>query len=165
MRAATPFLQTGRLLLRQWRESDLQPFAALNADPDVMRFFPAPLSRVESDALARRLQRGIAERGFGLWAAEAHFTPAVEIGWRFAREFWGNGYATEAAGAVMEYAFAQLSLTEGVSFTSRSNARSRRVMARIGMTHRAEDDFDHPLIAPGHPLRAHVLYRRARGSG
>jgi RimJ/RimL family protein N-acetyltransferase len=173
-------LPTERLLLRQWREDDLEPFAAMNADPEVMRFFPAPLTREESDGLARALQAEIAGRGWGLWAVEvlddgafagfvgitepsfeAHFTPAVEIGWRLARESWGRGYATEAARAALAFAFDELGLPEIVSFTSVGNEPSRRVMERLGMRHDPADDFDHPRVAPG-PLRRQVLYRLGR---
>ena len=142
---------------------DFEPFAKLNADPEVMHFFDAPLTRELSDALAKRAERGIAERGWGLWAAEvvessrfigfvglaeprfdAHFTPAVEVGWRLSRNQWGNGYATEGARAALAFAFDELGLDEVVSFTSVVNERSRRVMERLGMTHDPTDDFDHP---------------------
>ncbi len=167
--------------MRKWRESDLEPFAALNADPEVMRRFPAPLTRAESDAFAAREQTLIAERGWGLWAVElvdgsafvgfvglarapfeAHFTPAVEVGWRLAREQWGKGYATEGARAAIAFGFEDLNLDEIVSFTTVGNGRSRRVMERLAMTHDEADDFDHPRLAPGHPLRRHVLYRLRR---
>lgn len=174
-------LRTRRLRLRQWRESDREPFAALNADAEVMAYFPAPLGRSESDALAAREERLIAERGFGLWAVElagtssfigmvglaeprfeAHFTPALEIGWRLDRRHWGRGYAGEAAGAALDYGFRELGRTEIVALTTAANGRSRRLMERLGMTRAAEDDFEHPLLAPGDPLRPHVLYRLAR---
>jgi RimJ/RimL family protein N-acetyltransferase len=173
-------LQTTRLVLRQWREGDFESFAALNADPEVMRFFPAPVTREESDALGRRAERDIAERGWGLWAVEvkesaafigfvglaepsfdAHFTPAVEVGWRLARDQWGNGYATEAARAATAFGFDELGLDEIVSFTSVVNEPSRRVMERLGMTHDPREDFDHPSVSDG-PLRRHVLYRLRR---
>lgn len=174
-------LRTARLLLRQWRDSDLEPFAALNADPEVMRHFPSVLTRAESDALALGARALISSRGWGLWAVEvvesapfigfvglaqprfdAHFTPAVEIGWRLAREHWGSGYATEGARAVVATAFDELGLDELVSFTTVANAASRRVMERLEMTHDPADDFEHPLLAPGHPQRPHVLYRLRR---
>ncbi len=173
-------LRTHRLVLRQWRDGDLETFATLNADPETMRYFPAPLTREESDRLAERARARIAERGWGLWAVEvvggdpfvgfvglaepsfdAHFTPAVEIGWRLAREHWGHGYATEAARAVAAFAFDELRLDEIVSFTSAINERSRRVMERLGMTHNPADDFEHPALPAG-PLRLHVLYRLRR---
>ena len=172
-----PGLRTERLALRQWRDDDLGPFAALNADPEVMEHFPATLSRAESDAFVERMRAGIEERGFGLWAVEvvetgefagfvglaeprfdAHFTPAVEIGWRLGRAHWGRGYATEAARAAAAFAFDELRLAELVSFTAAVNGRSRRVMERLGMTHDPADDFDHPNVPEG-PLRRHVLYR------
>lgn len=171
-------LSTSRLWLRQWRPSDLEPFAALNADPHVMEFMPGRLSRAESDALVKRSQTEIDLRGFGFWAAElresgqfigfvglhaasfeAHFTPCVEIGWRLARASWSHGYATEAARACLQLAFERLALPEVVAFTVPANTRSRAVMERLGMTHTAGDDFEHPRLPPGHPLRRHVLYR------
>jgi RimJ/RimL family protein N-acetyltransferase len=172
-------LRTERLLLRQWRDDDFEPFAALNGDPEVMRHFPRTLSRAESDALAERQRTLIAERGWGLWAVEApegfigfvglseprfeeHFTPAVEVGWRLARHGWRKGYATEAARAAVAYGFGELALDEIVSFTAVVNDRSRGVMERLGMTYDPDDDFDHPALAEGDPLRRHVLYRLKR---
>jgi RimJ/RimL family protein N-acetyltransferase len=174
-------LTTARLLLRPWREADLASFAALNADPAVMAFFPEPLERDASDALARRLADDLARRGYGFWALEvpgqadfigfvglsvpsfpAHFTPCVEIGWRLAREHWGQGYATEAARAALAFGFRRLALAEIVSFTAEGNQPSRRVMERLGMTRSPSDDFAHPLLPEGHPLRKHVLYRLTR---
>jgi RimJ/RimL family protein N-acetyltransferase len=169
-------LRTERLLLRGWRESDLEPFARLNADPQVMRYFPAPLSREESDTLAERIATSLTERSWGLWAVErdgvflgftglavprfeAPFTPAVEIGWRLARAAWGFGYATEAATAVLRFASEELRLDSVVSFTAVENRRSRAVMERIGMVHDEAGDFDHPAIPAPSPLRRHVLYR------
>jgi RimJ/RimL family protein N-acetyltransferase len=174
-------LQTERLCLRRWLPSDRASFAALNADPRVMEYFPAPLSRHESDALVTRIEAHFAEHGFGLWAVEiphvvpfagfiglaiprftAHFTPCVEIGWRLAAAHWGQGYATEGARAVLRFGFETLGLNEIVSFTVPANHRSRRVMERIGMHHNPADDFDHPALPEGHPLRRHVLYRCTR---
>jgi RimJ/RimL family protein N-acetyltransferase len=176
-----PTLQTDRLRLREWRDSDLAPFAALNADPCVMGHFPRPLDGAESDAVVMRIRDHFARHGFGLWAVEvpgvaefvgfvglsvpsfeAHFMPCVEIGWRLAQEFWGRGYATEAARAALEFGFHNLGLTEIVSFTVPANLRSRAVMERIGMSHSEADDFDHPSIPSGHPLRRHVIYRIGR---
>lgn len=176
-------LRTPRLVLRQWRDADLEPFAALNADPEVMRHFPAPLTRHESDALAERERMLIAERGWGRWAVElldsgafigfvglaeprfdAHFTPAVEVGWRLAREHWGSGHASDGARAAIAFAFDDLGLGEIVSFATVGNDRSRRVMERIGMSYDAADDFEHPALPPGDPLRPHVLYRLRRPS-
>jgi RimJ/RimL family protein N-acetyltransferase len=174
-------LRTRRLALRQWRETDREPFAALNADLEVMRYFPAPLNPGQSEELAERERSRIAERGWGLWAVEViadasfvgfiglaepafeeHFTPAVEVGWRLAREHWRSGYAIEGARAAVAFGFRELDLPEIVSFTTTTNQRSRRVMERLGMTHDGADDFDHPLLAPNHPLAPHVLYRLIR---
>lgn len=171
-------LRTDRLVLRRWRPADLAPFAALNADPEVMEHFPSTLDRAASDALAAAADAGFDERGFGLWAVEvaatgafigftglavprfeAHFTPVVEVGWRLARPAWGHGYATEAATAALDDAFGRLGLAEVVSFTAVPNARSQAVMRRLGMTHDPGDDFDHPNLPAGHRLRRHVLYR------
>jgi RimJ/RimL family protein N-acetyltransferase len=174
-------LRTERLLLRQWRDEDLEPFAELNADPETMRYFPAPPLRVESDTLAERARQHIEAEGWGLWAVEVaggasfvgfvglarpsfeeHFTPAVEVGWRLARAHWGCGYATEAGRAALAYGFEELALAEIVSFTSRLNRPSWRVMERLGMSHDPADDFEHPGVPAGNPLRPHVLYRLSR---
>jgi RimJ/RimL family protein N-acetyltransferase len=174
-------LRTPRLVLRHWRPSDRAPFAAMNADPAVMAHFPAPLTAAESDALADAIAAHHAARGFGLWALEipgvtpfagfvglsvpgfaAPFAPCVEIGWRLAAAHWGHGYATEAARAVLAHAWDALRLDEVVSFTTAGNDRSRAVMTRLGMRYDPADDFDHPRLPPGHPLRRHVLYRVAR---
>ncbi|MGP0062620.1 MAG: GNAT family N-acetyltransferase [Isosphaeraceae bacterium] len=174
-------IRTPRLMLRPWRDDDLPPFAAMNADARVMEFFPKPLDRPESDLLADRIRDHFARLGFGFWAVEVpgladfigfvglavprfetHFTPCVEIGWRLAYSHWGFGYATEAARAALDFGFRQLALEEIVSFTVPVNLRSRRVMEQIGMTHAPADDFDHPSLPEGHPLRRHVLYRLAR---
>ena len=177
-----PFeIRTPRLLIRSWRDEDFEPFAAMNADPRVMEFFPVTLSREESQTRFTRGGARIAERGYGFWPVEvvggapfvgivglgdpdfpAHFQPAVEIGWRLAAEHWGRGYATEAAGAALAYGFERLGLSEIVSFTTGANVRSRRVMEKLGMRRLPADDFLHPLIPEGHPLRPHVLYRLAR---
>jgi RimJ/RimL family protein N-acetyltransferase len=168
-------LRTERLLLRQWRDEDRAPFAALNADPIVMEHFPSTMTREASDAFVDFNIATIAERGWGLWAVEANgefigfvglnepqFRSGVEIGWRLAHGAWGHGYATEAARAVLEFAFAELGLDEVISFTTVENRRSRRVMERIGMTHDPADDFDHPNVTDAR-VRPHVLYRLARG--
>ena len=177
---AEVILSTARLRLREWRPEDLPAFAAMNADPRVMEFYPKPLAAEESNAMAGRIQRHIAERGFGLWAVEAPgvadflgyvglsvpayetaFTPCVEIGWRLGAASWGQGYATEAARAALAHGFGTLELREIVSFTVPANRRSRAVMERLGMTRDPSEDFDHPLLPEGHPLRRHVLYRLA----
>lgn len=174
-------LKTKRLILRPWKEEDLEPFAQLNADPRVMEYFPSALSREESNQMAKRMQTKIEERGWGWWAVSVpgiaefigfiglnnvdkstlpvHFTPAVEIGWRLAFDYWGKGYATEGARAALQYGFEMLNLNEIVSFTAMQNIRSRRIMEKIGMHHNSKDDFDHPKLPEGHWLRRHVLYR------
>lgn len=169
-------LRTGRLLLRAWRPEDRQPFAALNADPEVMQRMPRALTRAESDAFADAIEAEFEECGYGLWAVEvpgeaafagyvglhratfaADFTPAVEIGWRLDRPLWGRGYATEAAREVLRVAFDEIGLDEVVSFTSIGHEKSRAVMERIGL--RRVGEFDHPHLPEGHRLRRHVLYR------
>jgi len=173
-----PVLTTERLRLRLWEDRDLEPFAALNADPRVMEFFPKRLGRAESNALAKRIVEGFVERGYGLWALEvpgvadfigfvglsvptfeAHFTPCVEVGWRLAVPHWGKGYATEGAKVALAFGFYELGAEEIVAFTAPANKPSRRVMERLGMTHAPADDFEHPGLPEGHPLRQHVLYR------
>jgi RimJ/RimL family protein N-acetyltransferase len=174
-------LTTHRLTLRPWRESDRKPFARMNADPRVMEFFAARLSREESDTMVDRIETHFREHGFGLWAAElrrdgafvgfvglnipsyqAPFTPCVEVGWRLAAEHWGQGLATEGAQAVVGYGFQTFGFREIVATTVPPNTRSRRVMEKLGMTHDSADDFDHPWLPEGHPLRRNVLYRLRR---
>ncbi len=171
-------LRTLRLLLRPWRDEDMDAYAALNADSRVTAHFPWPITREESDAGAGRIRAHFAEHGFGFWAVEvpgvepfvgfvglgwvtwsAPFTPCVEIGWRLAPAVWGQGYATEGARAVVRFAFGGLALREIVALTAPANLRSRRVMEKLGMTHDPADDFDHPRIPAGNPVRRHVLYR------
>jgi len=171
-------LETERLILRDWRESDADPFAGMNSDASVMEFFPAPLSRQESDLSLERIKAHFHNHGFGLFAAElrrnpgfigfiglsvpdfrTHFTPCLEIGWRLAAEHWNQGLATEGARRVAQYAFENLCARELVSFTVPANLRSRRVMEKLGMTYDPADDFEHPKLPEGHPLRRHVLYR------
>jgi RimJ/RimL family protein N-acetyltransferase len=165
-------------VLRAWRDEDLAPFAAMNADPRVMEHFPSVLTREESDAMVGRIRAAMEKNGFGFWAVEvpgvadfvgfiglsipsfaAPFMPCVEIGWRIAVEHWDKGIATEGARAALDAAFGELGLSEVVSFTVTGNTRSRRVMERLGMRHDAREDFDHPNVPEGHPLRRHVLYR------
>jgi RimJ/RimL family protein N-acetyltransferase len=171
-------LSSARIRLRRWRDDDREAFAAMNSDARVMAFFRSHLSRVESDAMADRIQAHFSKHGFGLWAVEVlgvapfvgfaglvvtqfstHFTPCVEVGWRLAFEHWGHGYATEAARLALGYGFTTLALSEIVSFTSATNYRSRAVMERLGMRRDPADDFDYPGLPEGHPLQAHVLYR------
>ena len=173
-------LRTERLILRRWVSEDRKPFADMNSDPEVMKYFPGMLSRKESDELADRIEEHFFTHGFGLWVVEicdltsfagfvgllvptfeAKFNPCVEIGWRLARAYWGHGYATEAASATLAFGFDELGLDQIVSFTVPGNARSRRVMEKLGMTHNPRDDFDHPSLPEG-PLRRHVLYRKFR---
>lgn len=177
-----PILKSERLILRPWRESDVAPFAALNADPLVMEHFPATLTRAETEAMVERVRAEMARHGFGWFAAEvpgvapfigfiglwapsfaAPFTsiqnPIVEVGWRLAKEFWGQGYATEGARACLRFGFDDLGLKEIVSFTATTNLPSQKVMQRLGMTHDPADDFDHPSLSKGHRLERHVLYR------
>jgi ribosomal-protein-alanine N-acetyltransferase len=168
-------------MLRRWLPQDLAPFAQLNADPEVMRFFPQPLTVTEVEALITRIETHFDRHGFGFWAVElrttgdfigcielniptfdAPFTPTVEIGWRLARRFWGQGYATEGAIAALGFGFDVLNLWEIVAFTAQINQRSIAVMERIGMHRNPEDDFDHPALPSGHHLQRHVLYRRSR---
>jgi RimJ/RimL family protein N-acetyltransferase len=168
-------VETPRLILRPWQPSDRAPFAALNADPRVMQFFPSTLTRDESDALAGRAEAFLAEHNFGVLAAElrdtgefigyiglwiptfdAHFTPCVEIGWRLAAAHWNRDLATEGAREILRHWSGPV-----VSFTTVANLPSRRVMEKLAFTHDPHDDFDHPRIPEGHPLRRHVLYRRS----
>jgi RimJ/RimL family protein N-acetyltransferase len=171
-------IETERLILRQWRDGDREAFAALNADPVVMEFFPATRTRAQADAVLDILIDHIGKHGFGFWALElretgenigftglqhtdleARFCPAVEIGWRLARPHWGKGYATEAARASLDVAFNALKLDEVVSFAVETNLRSRKVMERIGMVHQPEFDFAHPGIDPQSPIAPHAFYR------
>jgi RimJ/RimL family protein N-acetyltransferase len=177
-------LRTDRLLLRRWRDEDREPFAAMNADPDVMRYFPALLDRAASDAFVDRIEGLFETEGYGLWALESlseheflGFTgllpmpPGVpgegglEVGWRLRASAWGQGYATEAARAAVGLAFDEIRLdgaplAEIWSMTAVVNTPSRRVMERLGMTPYTE--FEHPKVPEGHPVRPHVLYRLLR---
>ena len=174
-------LRTDRLVLRRWRKSDRQPFARMNADPVAMEHLLSPLTGEESDAFVDRIERHFEDRGFGLWAVEippeapfigfvglqiprfdAHFMPAVEIGWRIDRSHWGRGLATEAARAALADGVDRMGLMGVVSFTIPANVRSIRVMEKLGMTHDPGDDFEHPGVPVGHPHRHHVLYRIRR---
>ena len=171
-------IETARLILRPWRDSDREPFARMTADPRVMEFYPSLLTREQSDAFIDRVQANLQRDGFTFLAAEiretgeligftglsiatfpAPFTPCVEVGWRLAAEHWGAGYATEAGRAALRFGFDELQLKEIVAFVAVPNIRSRRVAEKLGMTRDPADDFEYPLIAEGHPLRPHVLYR------
>lgn len=172
-------LLTERLMLRAFWDDDFARFAEINADPEVMRYFVKPLNRQESDALIARIMMHFAKHGFGLWAVEAPggvspligmvglstvpadlpCAPAVEIGWRLGRQWWGRGYATEAARAALRDGVERCGIKHFVSFTAVINTPSRAVMERLGMTRDPAEDFDHPRVPEGHPLRRHVLYR------
>jgi RimJ/RimL family protein N-acetyltransferase len=177
-------LHTERLILRDWRDDDIDPMTAMSQDPEVMEFFPKLLARDEVAAVIARVSAAIARDGFGFWAVErageligfcgisrvmfeAPFTPAVEIGWRFARSAWGHGYATEAARAALAFGWS-VGLSTVVAFLVPANRRSAAVAERIGMVRDVNGDFDHPNIAPdtisigGHPNRRHALYRLER---
>jgi RimJ/RimL family protein N-acetyltransferase len=176
-RTTIPELVTERLILRGFRDADREPFAALNGDPEVMRYFVRTLDRSASDERVDRILDGWQSDGYGLWAVERRADGAFlgftglanhdyldlpEIGWRFARVAWGNGYATEAARAALAWGFRVLAAPEIVSVTAVGNERSRAVMERLGMHRDPADDFPHPHIPDGHPLRAHVMYRLRR---
>jgi len=178
-------LGSPRVQLRYWTQADLPSFAAINSDARVVKYLPGPLSMAESNAMADRIQGHFTRHGFGLWAVElpgvtrfagfvglsvpsftAHFTPCVEVGWRLAPAYWGQGYATEAAGLALSFGFEQAGLDEIVSFTVPNNRASLRVMEKLGMHSvgegGAQEYFDHPNLPMGHRLRRHLLYRLAR---
>ena len=172
-----PTLETARLILRGFRESDLVSFAAMNADPRVMATIGPPLSREASENFAADINRRWQGQGLGLWAGEvsglcigfiglnvpsfeAPFTPCVEVGWRLSFDCWGKGYATEGGAAALAFGFKQRGLKEIVAFTAATNLRSAAVMRRLDMARNLDDDFDHPRIAAGDPLRRHILYRK-----
>jgi RimJ/RimL family protein N-acetyltransferase len=171
-------MHTERLIMRRWREEDREPFAVMNADPEVMEHFPAPLTREESDAFVGKIEEQFDRLGYSLWALEvresgefigftglalqtfeAPFLPAVEIGWRLARPAWGHGYASEAARRAVTYAVEETDLEGIISMTAVSNLRSQAVMRRLGMTRDPAEDFAHPRLPADHPLSPHVLYR------
>lgn len=174
-------LRGERVLLRDWRDEDLPAWAAMNADPEVRRYFPGVLTAEQADGEAERIRAHGAREGFTFWALEipgvadfagfvgllrtsieAHFTPCVEIGWRLATPCWGKGYASEAAQLALDYGFDTLGLDEIVAMTTLTNLPSQAVMQRLGMRRRVEDDFHHPRLAEDHPLRRHLLYRLQR---
>ena len=173
-------LITKRLLIRQWQDKDLPKFARLNADPHVMEYYPNTLDSQQSNLIAEKLKVLISDRGWGLWAVETlsdnkfigfaglheplyelPVSPCIETGWRLAREYWGNGYATEAANASINFGFEKLKLSEIYSFTSVANIKSRKVMERLKMTDQ-KMNFEHPIIPVASPLREHVLYKLSR---
>lgn len=164
-------------LLRQWIDSDLAAFAEMNADPEVMRYFLAPLTRTEAEETFQRLRTKIAQQGWGIWALEVDgalagmvglmapkwdlpFSPCVEVLWRLRKEFWGRGIAQAAAAQAIDYGFSKLKLEEIVAFTTVPNLRSIRLMERLGFKRDEQGDFDHPAVPEGHALRRHVLYRK-----
>ena len=180
----TGYIETERLYLRQWQASDFAIFAEMNADPEVMKYFPKSLSATVSDVIANKCQHLIKDNGWGFWAvslkdcseqshafigfvglnqthADMSFAPCVEIAWRLRKEFWGQGYATEAARASLYFAFTELVLDEVVAFTTVINQRSQLIMARIGMTD-MQGNFYHPALDANHPLAEHVLYKITR---
>ena len=174
-------LETDRLILRSWRESDLAPMLAINQDPKVCEYFPEIGNRDSTLVLIDRIIKHDEEHGYSLYAVEvkatnemigfiglmtpsfeAHFTPAIEIGWRLSSNHWNKGYATEGAKAVLRHAFTELNLDGVVSFTAVNNLASRRVMEKIGLKHNSKDDFDHPKLVEDSPLKRHVLYRLSK---
>lgn len=171
-------IETERLILRRWREEDLEPFSLMNSDVRVMEYFPKLLSQEETKAFIERISRHMDNHRYGLFACElketgkfigyvglaipnieTEFTPCVEIGWRLAFDYWGNGYATEGAKAVLKFGFEEVGLNEILSWTVPANMRSRRIMEKIGMKQDATGSFRHPKLAEDHPLSMHVLYR------
>lgn len=181
MKSHPTLSKTRRLVLRRWREEDLEPFAALNGDPVAMRFMPAVMTVEETRTLMERLEEHHRLHGFGVWALEAPgiapligftglqrvsfqapFAPAVEIGWRLAPAYWGQGFATEAAEAALRIGFKELNLDQIVSFTVLANKPSWSVMERLAMQRDPSEDFDHPRLPAGHALRRHILYRLTR---
>jgi len=178
--AAPMELRTPRVLLRQWKDSDSDAWAAMNADPEVRRYFPTVLNRAEAQAEADRIRGAIAQRGWGMWALEipgvhpfagfvglsvpgyeAPWMPAVEIGWRLAPTAWHQGYASEGATAALAFAFTHLELPQVVALSVPTNTPSHNVMHRIGMLRDAAADFDHPRVPEDSPLRRHILHRIA----
>lgn len=171
-------LETPRLLLRSWRDADVERWVEMSADPRVMEHFPCTYTRAQSEASAVRMRERLERDGHGWWPIEvkggaafagvivlqevpylSHFTPAMEVGWWLAFEHWGHGYATEGARTALHFAFGELQRSEIVAITTPANVRSQRVMQRLGMTRDANDDFEPPHGDPGHPPRTHVLYR------
>ncbi len=179
--AMAPVIETARLILRTWKDADVEPWIATGLDPRVMEFFPALSERADAEKRVAVMRERLERDGYGWWALEvkdgapfagvivlqdvpfdAPFTPALEIGWRLAHEHWGRGYATEGARAALAFAFDELGRDEVVAITAALNLRSQKVMERLGMTREERDDFDHPRVPPGHRLQSHVLYRIKR---
>jgi ribosomal-protein-alanine N-acetyltransferase len=170
------FIETPRLILRQWQEADIEPYAQLNNDEQVMEFFPSVSTMEETLAQINRVTNHIKQYGFGFFAVErkdngqfigftglshprfeSYFTPCVEVGWRLSKANWGHGFATEAAEACLQFGFETPKVDEIYSFTAEHNIRSENVMKKIGMVKAGY--FEHPSIADGHPLKRHVLYK------
>jgi ribosomal-protein-alanine N-acetyltransferase len=170
--------ETERLVLRAFRNSDREPWAAMNADPRVMRYFPSTLSRAEADGVIDRVNGKIADTGVGFWALErksdglflgfaglnriGHDDLPIfgewEVGWRLRADAWGHGYATEAGGFALDHGFRHMGLKRIVAYTARFNAPSERVMQRLGMMRAADMDFEHPAVPVGSPVRPHIVY-------
>ena len=174
-------LETERTILRPWRDEDIPTWVAMCADARVMEFYTMPLARDEACAQVEGMRARMKRDGYGWWVLEikdgasvagvmvlqdvpfeTHFTPAIEIGWRLVPEAWGKGYASESGAALLDFAFNELQRSQVVAVTSAINVRSRRVMERLGMVYDPDDDFEHPRIEVGHPLRRHVLYRKKK---
>lgn len=176
-------LETERLILRRWQDSDLEPFSKITADPEVRRYYPSTLSKDETKAAIKRFEEHFEKESFGLWAVElksngefigytglnrptikAHFMPCIEIGWLLSKAHWGHGYAPEAAKKCLEDGFVRIGLDEIVSFTTVSNDKSIRVMEKLQMTRNPKDDYSHPFLPEGHPLKPHVLFRLSKAA-
>lgn len=174
-------LETERLILRKWKEADLEPFCKITSDPEVRRYYPGVLTADETKALVTKVEAHFNKESFGLFALElkstgefigytglmkptiqAHFMPCVEIGWQLSKKHWGNGYAPEAAAKALEDGFVRIGLDEIVSFTTVSNDKSIRVMQKLQMTRNPKDDYSHPALPEGHPLKPHVLFRLSK---
>lgn len=172
-------LETPRIILRQWQAKDYAEFAAMNADTDVMRYFPSLLTRTESDALTDKFATLIAEKGWGFWVAELKQSQAfiglvglneptdlpigncIEVGWRLSKAYWGQGLATEAAAASLHFAFSVLHQERVAAFTAVQNIPSRKVMERLGMSNR-DKNFLHPRVEEESDLKEHVFYEICR---
>jgi len=177
----TTIIATPRLILRTWKQEDIDPYFRINQDPKVIEFLRGPLTLDEVNAFVSNVNNQQEKYGYTLWAVEvkqtgtfigfiglnytnweSHFTPAVEIGWRLDSKSWGQGYATEGAKAALDFAFNKMNLQEIVSFTVPDNKRSIQVMERIGLKRDLNGDFEHPKLPKDHRLLKHILYRLTR---
>lgn len=177
----TIIIETDRLILRTWKDKDIKPYFLINQDPKVIEFLGGALTMEQVQDFIKAQNIQYQERNYALWAAElkesgemigfiglhyvdweAHFTPAIEIGWRLGSQYWGNGYATEGAKACLSYGFNKIGLREIIAITVPANVRSRRVMEKLGLKRDMGDDFVHPELPHDHHLSQHVLYRLAR---